>query len=406
MLLPITLLLLVTSNQITASPTFVEFINSGLSFFGAKYVPPPSSASAEEETVIDTRQGSCRDCSREERTLFGGSIGDLFDRSSDDNDNGNTTADPLPCCPGTRQSCRDCSRKGRTFDIIDSFTTTTTASPLPCCPGTSGCAKCGVEKTRRVIGGVETAAGVYPWIAALSYGGDLGGCSATLVSSTWAVTAAHCIFSSGPTSLVLGEHDLSSANDADDTNRKEVSVTSIVHPNYNPSTTNNDIALLKLSESVDLSIYTPACLPASSADYVGQSAKVYGWGKTDPCGFTTSAKLLEAEVTIVSDADCAAGSGQTQCSNDPSTVSYAGQITSQMLCASATGKDACQGDSGGPLTVKADNGDQHFLAGVVSWGYGCAAEGLPGVYAEVAKLRTWVDATIAFNGGFGSTCDA
>merc|ERR1712117_976028 len=112
--------------------------------------------------------------------------------------------------------------------------------------------------------------------------------------------------SSGPTSLVLGEHDLSSANDADDTNRKEVSVTSIVHPNYNPSTTNNDIALLKLSESVDLSIYTPACLPASSADYVGQSAKVYGrqifffqckvacqniesffigWGKTDPCGF-------------------------------------------------------------------------------------------------------------------------
>ena len=53
-------------------------------------------------------------------------------------------------------------------------------------------------------------------------------------------------------------------------------MTSIVHPNYNPSTTNNDIALLKLSESVDLSIYTPACLPASSADYVGQSAKVYG----------------------------------------------------------------------------------------------------------------------------------
>ena len=99
-------------------------------------------------------------------------------------------------------------------------------------------------------------------------------------------------------------------------------MTSIVHPNYNPSTTNNDIALLKLSEPVDLSIYTPACLPASSADYVGQSAKVYGrqinffnckeaceniesffigWGKTDPCGFTTSAKLLEAEVTILAE---------------------------------------------------------------------------------------------------------
>ena len=58
--------------------------------------------------------------------------------------------------------------------------------------------------------------------------------------------------------------------------RKEVSVSTIVHPNYDASTVNNDIALLKLAEAVDLSIYTPACLPASSANYVGQTAKVYG----------------------------------------------------------------------------------------------------------------------------------
>ena len=105
------------------------------------------------------------------------------------------------------------------------FTSTTTISPLPCCPGTSGCAKCGVEKTRRVIGGVETGAGVYPWIAALGYNGQLalGACSATLISSNWAVTAAHCIFRDpflGPTTLVLGEHDLSNTNDVFDTNRQ------------------------------------------------------------------------------------------------------------------------------------------------------------------------------------------
>ena len=58
--------------------------------------------------------------------------------------------------------------------------------------------------------------------------------------------------------------------------RKEVSVSTIVHPDYDASTVNNDIALLKLAEAVDLSIYTPACLPASSANYVGQTAKVYG----------------------------------------------------------------------------------------------------------------------------------
>jgi len=354
MLFPITLLSL--TGPTDASPTLVEFVNSGLSIIGAKWVPPPSSEPEMEENESGTRQTTCRDCSRQGRFAW------------------------------------------------DLFPTTTTIPPLPCCPGTSGCPKCGTEKTRRVIGGVETAAGVYPWIAALSYNGDIGGCSGTLISSNWAITAAHCIASTGPTSLVLGEHDLSSTNDAFDTNRKEVSVTTIVHPNYDTSTTNNDIALLKLAEAVDLSIYTPACLPASSADYVGQTAKVYGWGRTDPCGFTTSSKLLEAEVTVVSDVDCAAGSGLRQCTSNPDTVSYAGKITSQMLCASATGKDACQGDSGGPLTVKAS--DQHYLAGVVSWGYGCAADGLPGVYAEVAKLRTWVDATIAAQGGIGATCDA
>merc|ERR1711936_759165 len=207
MLLPLVLLFLTC--QARGSPTLVEFINSGLSIIGAKYVPPESQ---EGETVVVTRQSSCRDCSRQGRFAF------------------------------------------------EIFTTTTAAPPLPCCPGTSGCAKCGVEKTRRIIGGVETAAGVYPWIAALSYSGDLGGCSATLVSSKWAITAAHCIGFGGPTSLVLGEHDLSSSNDAEDTNRKEVSVSVIVHPGYDSANANNDIALLKLAEEVDLSIYTPAGL--------------------------------------------------------------------------------------------------------------------------------------------------
>ena len=69
------------------------------------------------------------------------------------------------------------------------------------------------------------------------------------------------------------------------------------------------------------------------------------------------------------------------------------------------GKGSCQGDSGGPLTVKVD--DQHHLAGVVSWAVsGCVADGLASVFAEVAKLRSWVDLIMAANGGIGTTCDA
>ena len=28
-------------------------------------------------------------------------------------------------------------------------------------------------------------------------------------------------------------------------------------------------------------VYTPACMPASGVDFTGETAWVYGWGKTD-----------------------------------------------------------------------------------------------------------------------------
>ena len=48
------------------------------------------------------------------------------------------------------------------------------------------------------------------------------------------------------------------------------------------------------------------------------------------------------------------------------------------------------GDSGGPLVCMDDEGTS-YITGIVSWGVGCATEGVPGVYTNVRKYLTWIN---------------
>merc|ERR1712130_161976 len=267
--------------------------------------------------------------------------------------------------------------------------------PTKCLPGTC---KCGIKKTSRIVGGTETEVNEYPWIAAFDFSGTSGtspgGCAATLVANNWAVTASHCFYNTegvltvtkDTMSLVLGVHDLTGTTD---TNRQVLTIEEIViHPSFNFSDITNDIALLKLTPSVDLDAWSPACLPKSGADFTGQNGWVYGWGVTSEEGEYLADKLLELEVPIVSNSVCA------------TAMSSHGNVTSGMLCAGGeNGRDACGGDSGGPLTVANSTSGAHTLVGAVSFGVGCAREGLYGVYADVSFFRTWIDETIAAKGG-------
>ena len=51
----------------------------------------------------------------------------------------------------------------------------------------------------------------------------------------------------------------------------------IVHHSYHSKVfIENDIALLELAEEVDISVYTPACLPKSGENVVGKTAMATG----------------------------------------------------------------------------------------------------------------------------------
>jgi len=274
--------------------------------------------------------------------------------------------------------------------------------------------ECGVKKTRRVVGGVATEVNEYPWMALLRRRFTSSSsffCGGSLINSQWVMTAAHCFFPGLTTEELevrLGEHDRFSEGETTISKTYRV-VMMIKHPGYNDPTSENDMGLVKLATPADISIYTPACLPATGSDFTGQTTTLAGWGRTDASRRPSDlevrgSKQLAASLqeltglVVVSDERCGAAIATVPGYTEES-------VTQDMLCAGGEeGKDGCQGDSGGPLMWESSQ-EQYQVIGVVSWGIGCARAGLPGVYAEVARFREWIDRTVADNGG-GDTCDS
>ncbi|XP_012155514.2 trypsin-1 [Ceratitis capitata] len=234
---------------------------------------------------------------------------------------------------------------------------------------------CGVPNVNRIVGGTAVRSNKYPWTAQLLTKGFLF-CGGALINDRYVLTAAHCVMGQRASSISVRVLQINRATTKTGITRNAAAL--IMHEKYNTNTLVNDIALVKLNKPVELKDpIRPVCLPnIRRQNFDFKEGIVAGWGLTSQDG-SVSSILREVAVPIITNAQCRA-------------TAYKSMIVSTMLCAGVVGKggkDACQGDSGGPLIVR----DGIFqLAGVVSFGYGCARPNAPGIYTRVSRYLDWI----------------
>ncbi len=223
-------------------------------------------------------------------------------------------------------------------------------------------------------------------------------CGASFIGNKWLITAAHCVDSvlADQLKVNVGEYDLSNGA-ADALEIKRI----YIHPDFSDITLDNDIAILELHETVN--IQGIALANTQTTDTFLQAnltATALGWGGRvgyEPDNGPTSDfpdKLHQVELSLLTNTQCKITLAQSFTDDSETGQTF---LPSQMgvsdvnLCATFAGggKGTCQGDSGGPLMVNTNQGWQ--LLGIVSAGFGCAAEGYPGIYTRVEKFSQWVE---------------
>ncbi|KAM6976930.1 elastase 2 [Aplochiton taeniatus] len=240
----------------------------------------------------------------------------------------------------------------------------------------------------RVVGGDDVRQHSWPWQASLQYQSGSSfyhTCGATLISSTWVMTAAHCI-SRNTYRVYLGKHNLKDNNEAGSIAITPAKI--IVHENWDSYRILNDIALIKLSTPVTITdTIMPACIPdAGTILPNGAPCYVTGWGRLWTGGPIADI-LQQALLPVVSYPNC----------SKPDW--WGSLVTNNMVCAGGDGDLAsCNGDSGGPLNCRNADGswDVH---GVVSFGssMGCNYPKKPSVFTRVSAYIPWINNVMTKN---------
>ena len=214
-------------------------------------------------------------------------------------------------------------------------------------------------------------------------------CGGSLISAGVVLTAAHCISSVDPSTLIVrcGEWDTQQENEVLGHQDRRVAST-VLHPGYIASNLYNDMGLVFMSQDMELTANVDTmCLPQQGERMDNTNCVATGWGK-DRFGDEGEYQTLLQQVTLpmVSRNYCQQSLSKNRLGNKF-------QLHSSFTCAGGLGgDDTCTGDGGSPLVCPSQSRPGQFVqAGIVSWGLGCGQDGVPGVYADVDSAVCWVD---------------
>jgi secreted trypsin-like serine protease len=241
----------------------------------------------------------------------------------------------------------------------------------------------------KITGGTNAFIADFPWQVYYISGNFR--CGGSIIANNWVVTAAHCTFNDTGSSILASDMFVRVGlnNPSNSLDGKTYAVSqAIVNAGFDSQTLLNDIALLKLKDTINFANATPIKLvtiddAASGATVPGVLSWVTGWGLTHVNPDVLPTALQKVQLPIISIAQASTVWGVI-----PATDLMAGFLNGN--------KDACNGDSGGPLVVPVLG--EYKLAGIVSWGSSIC--NTYGAYTSVSDLESWIRTTTGIARGF------